>query len=229
VRFASLANQLFPHSGFPTLDKETVFFGPDTYRFSALIQRELRALSLPHGAQILDVGCGTGAGGLVAAMQCADLAPQLTLADISPVALEFARASTALSGLHDVTLHQGDLFNGLPPHYDLIIANPPYLNDESQRLYRHGGGRWGEAVSIRILQEGLPLLAAAGRMILYTGSCIAGGVDHLREALTPLLQSHHCQWRYEEIDPDVFGEELQRPAYSDVERIAVVAVVVRKS
>lgn len=30
------------------------------------------------------------------------------------------------------------------------------------------------------------------------------------------------QWCYEEIDPDVFGEELEQPAYQHIERIALV-------
>ena len=29
---------------------------------------------------------------------------------------------------------------------------------------------------------------------------------------------------YEEIDPDVFGEELENPAYAEVERIAAVVL-----
>ena len=31
------------------------------------------------------------------------------------------------------------------------------------------------------------------------------------------------RWRYRELDPDVFGEELDEPAYADAERIAAVA------
>jgi hypothetical protein len=34
--------------------------------------------------------------------------------------------------------------------------------------------------------------------------------------------------RYREIDPDVFGEELDDPAYRDVDRIALVAVVLTR-
>jgi hypothetical protein len=34
--------------------------------------------------------------------------------------------------------------------------------------------------------------------------------------------------RYEELDPDVFGDELDRPAYAAVERIAAVLVTARR-
>jgi len=33
---------------------------------------------------------------------------------------------------------------------------------------------------------------------------------------------------YRELDPDVFGEELERPAYARVERIAVIGLDVVK-
>ena len=36
------------------------------------------------------------------------------------------------------------------------------------------------------------------------------------------------RWFYEEIDPDVFGEELETAAYSTVDRIAAVVLTARK-
>ena len=35
-----------------------------------------------------------------------------------------------------------------------------------------------------------------------------------------------CDFDYEEIDPDVFGEELEHPPYDRVDRIAVVGVTI---
>lgn len=229
VRFASLGNLLVPHSSFPTADQNAVFFGPDTYRFAALIERELAARPLAPAARVLDIGCGTGAGGLAVAGHAPPGKTVLTLADINPAALEFAHASAALAGVQSVTCHQGDLYNGLPSTpFDLIVANPPYLNDEAQRLYRHGGGRWGEALSLRIVREGLPLLAPGGRLVLYTGSCITEGVDRLHSALQDILGNAGVIGVYQEIDPDVFGEELNNARYGGVERIAAVSLVVHK-
>jgi hypothetical protein len=34
--------------------------------------------------------------------------------------------------------------------------------------------------------------------------------------------------RYREIDPDVFGEELEMPAYRDVDRIALIAAIITR-
>lgn len=227
VRYARLGGLLLPHSSFPTDESASVFFGPDTYRFAALIQRELARWPLGPRPRILDVGCGTGAGGLVAAAALDRADPRLILSDISATALQFARASTALADMPGVGFVQGDLFGAVTGEFDLVVANPPYLNDGAQRLYRHGGGRWGEALSLRIVAEGLPRLAPGGRLVLYTGSAIAGGVDGLQEACRALLAGRDALWTYEEIDPDVFGEELHKPAYAGVDRIAAVALTVR--
>lgn len=228
VRFSTLGDLIFPHSAFPTLHNESVFFGPDTYRFAALIRRQLTMAPLHGGSRVLDMGCGSGAGGLVAATHDRPAPAHLVLADISPLALRFAQASAELAGVPGTTFRQGDLFSSVEGDFDFIVANPPYLNDGAQRLYRHGGGRWGEALSIRILREGCPRLAPGGRLVLYTGSSISHGVDHLGEAIASELAAQACNWTYEELDPDVFGEELQNPAYAEVDRIAAVGVVVHK-
>ena len=39
LRYSTLDGLLFAHSGYPTLEEDAVFFGPDTYRFAALIRR----------------------------------------------------------------------------------------------------------------------------------------------------------------------------------------------
>lgn len=67
VRFSTLYDQLYVHSAFPTLAPDAVFFGPDTYRFAALIRNTLAVEPALASGCIVDVGCGAGAGGIVAA------------------------------------------------------------------------------------------------------------------------------------------------------------------
>lgn len=42
-----------------------------------------------------------------------------------------------------------------------------------------------------------------------------------------VLQSRTVQYHYEELDPDVFGEELEHPPYIEADRIATVVLHVR--
>lgn len=229
VRFSSLRGRLFAHSAYPTTEADAVFFGPDTVRFTDLIEAELQTTPLPHRGRIVDVGCGAGPGGILAALASAQAAPRLVLTDINPRALRFAEANAAHAGCPVEALVQGDLFAPAEGLFDLVVANPPYLNDAAERTYRHGGGRWGEALSVRIVREGMERVAPGGRLILYTGvAMVAGGGDPLLDALRPHLPASGWTWRYRELDPDVFGEELEQPAYQDAERIAAVALVLQR-
>lgn len=229
IRFSTLGDSIYLHSGYPTLAGDAVFFGPDTYRFVSLIGRSLPLPDCSRIRSIADIGCGSGAGGLAAAKLLGDRPYQLLLADINPRALSYAAINAALAGLPDVGLRQGDLYAPLDGTLDLILANPPYLVDAEARLYRHGGGELGCGLALRIVAEGLPRLAAAGTLILYTATPVVAGRDIFREALNPLLRMwRDLDYDYREIDPDVFGEELDNPAYSRVERLAAVSLVARK-
>ncbi|MBI2769033.1 MAG: methyltransferase [Burkholderiales bacterium] len=228
VRFSSLGGQLYAHSSWPTGDADSVFFGPDTYRFAALIEDELRRAPLDTGTRILDIGCGAGPGGVLAALAASEAAPRLVLADINPGALDFARANARLAGLAGVEFAQGDLFHAVQGSFGLVVSNPPYLVDATARTYRHGGGALGSGLSERIVAEGLPRLAPGGRLVLYTGVAMVEGVDPFLEAMRPLLERTAWPWHYRELDPDVFGEELEREAYAHADRIAAVALVVRR-
>ena len=217
VRCSSLGGRLYLHSAFPTVDHDAVFFGPDTYRFAALLER-----LAPSATRAVDVGCGSGAGGLVIADRCA----RVTLVDINPRALAFTRVNAALAGVAAEVM-ASDVLSGVAGDIDLVIANPPYLADPQQRTYRDGGGAHGGALSLRIAVEAVARLSPGGRLILYTASAIIAGVDALQAQLAALLAERGATWTYHELDPDVFGEELDSPAYASVDRIAAVALDAR--
>jgi len=224
VRFSTLGSQLFVHSAFPTDQADCVFFGPDTYRFCAFLERE--AASLP-ARFVVDIGCGSGAGGLVAAR--ASGAPRLCMLDINERALAFARvnASLASSGAERyVEALHSDVLASLQGAPDLIVANPPYMRDPTARVYRDGGGDFGEALAVRIVSESLARLAPSGTLLLYTGAAVVDGDDVFFSAIQQLLSE--SSYRYVELDPDVFGEELEKPGYERVERIAATGLVVTK-
>lgn len=218
VRFSTAGEAIYAHSAFPTTSEDAVFFGPDTYRFLSLLDREV---SSPI-ERAVDIGCGSGAGGLHLADRCS----RLILADINPSAVRFAAINRAIAGRDSAEVVRSDVLDSVDGTFDLIISNPPYLLDDESRTYRHGGGSHGEAISVRIVRESLDHLAENGRLILYSGASIRNGQDLLLGSLAPVLDQDWIRFRYFEIDPDVFGEELERPAYSKIERIAAVALVV---
>lgn len=227
VRAASVGSDLFLHSGYPTTEWDSVFFGPDTYRFCRLIRQMLSGRRAPVGRAI-DIGCGTGAGGVAVArgVPC----EEIIWSDISERALEFCAANLRQTDIPRRQIVKSDLFADIPGTFDLIVANPPYLNDSLHRAYRHGGGEFGSHLSERIVAESLPLMSPGATLILYTGSAIVDGRDPFRANVEALLAdaAASVRWTYEEIDPDVFGEELELPYYQRVERIAAVALVVTK-
>jgi hypothetical protein len=65
-------------------------------------------------------------------------------------------------------------------------------------------------------------------LILYTGVAMTSQSDPFLSTIIPLLAGANCTWSYEEIDSDVFGEELETPAYLHAHRIAAVGLVVRR-
>ena len=225
VRFSTLGERLWVHSAYPTLQADAVFFGPDSYRFCDFIEAELSRRGAPVH-RVLDLGCGSGVGGLIAAR--ASAAEALCLADINPRALALAEVNAALATSPPaVQFAHSDLFSNISGTFDLIVSNPPYMRDEGARVYRDGGGDHGEALSVRIVREALPRLAPGGVLLLYTGAAIVAGQDVFFSAVRPLLAAH--AHRYRELDPDVFGEQLALPGYREVERIAAVGLVVERA
>jgi methylase of polypeptide subunit release factors len=217
VRFSTLDDLLLVHSSYPTVAHDAVFFGPDTYRFCALLGRWA-----PRARTLVDLGCGTGAGGLCLRRR----AETIVLSDINERALVYARVNARLAGAQ-ADVRASDLLAAISEPADLIIANPPYMLDPVGRSYRDGGGAHGEELSLRIVREALARLAPGGTLILYTGAAVVAGRDTFLSAVTPLLNEAGLGFEYEELDPDVFGEELLAPGYEQVERIAAVGLRVR--
>lgn len=225
LRVSSLDGGLFLHSAYPAEAEDAVFFGPDSYRFAALIAAE--AAGLDPAARVVDIGAGAGVGAIAAARLAPGLEPTLT--DVNPSALRLARINAAFARV-TVRTRKADGLKRVAGSWDLALANPPYIAGSDGPAYREGGDMHGARLSLELACAAAERLAPGGRLILYTGAAIVGGRDALREALEPALAARGCSLRYRELDPDVFGEELAKPAYAEVERIAVIAAVaVRES
>jgi release factor glutamine methyltransferase len=219
VRFSSLGKLLVVHSAYPTMSEHAVFFGPDTYRFCALLEQTVQ-----EAETLVDVGCGSGAAGLVLAGR----AQRVILSDPNPLAVRFSRVNAELAGVENVEVRTGSFLEAVTGAPDVIVANPPYLLDPAGRQYRHGGHPLGTGIAQRIARDALDVLRPGGLLVLYTGSPVVDGVDPFRRMLEALFEDSCSTALIRELDPDVFGEDLDSPAYADVERLALLAVVARR-
>ena len=83
------------------------------------------ALELPEGASVHDVGTGSGAVALAVLDERPDL--RVSASDLSPDAVEVARANAARLGLS----LEIEVLGGLPQgRFDLVLANLPYVTDD---------------------------------------------------------------------------------------------------
>jgi methylase of polypeptide subunit release factors len=223
VRVSCVRGRLFLHSAFPTDSDDSVFLGPDTLRFVDFIHAEVGACA-PE--RVIDIGAGAGVGGIIAGELMG--AGRVVLADLNPAALSHARINAAHAGIAVETV-ESDGLSAISPGFDLAISNPPFIFDEGGPVYRQGGGMHGAELSLAWTVDAARKLAPGGRVLLYTGSAIVDGRDALHERLERELPALRCSLRWRELDPDIFGEELAKPHYVEVERIAAIGAVVEKA
>ena len=218
VRVSSIGRRLYFHSAFPTRDEDAVFFGPDTYRYVAALKRDMETLAPPRRA--VDIGAGGGPGAIEVAARFPDA--EVFAADINERALALAGVNARLAGTANVTPRYSDLLQGVDGAFDLVLSNPPYILDPDKLRYRHGGDMHGAGISLQIVDAALERLAPGGTLLLYTGIAIVDGRDVFLDTIRPKLDAACDSWSYEELDPDIFGGQLDCEGYEDVERIAAV-------
>src|SRR5690242_19246221 len=95
-----------------------------------LLAEALAAAGIPPDANVLDVGCGTGALSVAAA----STRPRtITAVDVSRRAVGAARVNTSLRGIRARVLC-GDAFERIAGRtFDLVLANPPYVPGVADR------------------------------------------------------------------------------------------------
>ncbi|WP_028595118.1 class I SAM-dependent methyltransferase [Paenibacillus assamensis] len=81
-------------------------------------------MEIPANSQVLDVGCGYGPIGLIAAKL--NPSGHVTMVDVNDRALALAQENAGLNGVSNVTIHESDGLNALVgKKYDVILTNPP--------------------------------------------------------------------------------------------------------
>ncbi len=111
---------------------------PRWMRTGEFFASQLTPELVPSGAEVLDMGTGSGVCALFAARH----ARKVTAVDINPDAVRCARINVLMNRLEaGIEVLQGDLFEPLAGRrFDLILFNPPFLQgaprDDADRAWR---------------------------------------------------------------------------------------------
>lgn len=142
--------------------------------------------------RIVDVGTGSGCIALALAKELPNA--ELHATDVSPAALEIARANAARHQLeHRIQFHETDLLQEIERNaLDFVVSNPPYVGnseeDEVQLEVRKFeprdavfAGPTGMEVIDRLILEAREALKPRGWLVMEISGTIA---DRVRESLT---------------------------------------------
>ena len=105
------------------------------------------------GLRVLDLGCGGGLVGILAALACGT--ENVVMSDIDPLAVQTSAENAALNGVGGVKLVLSDGFSAIDDTgFDLILSNPPYQSDFS--------------VAKGFIEKGFNRLKLGARMLMVT-------------------------------------------------------------
>ena len=156
------------------------------------------------GLRMVDVGTGSGAIALALAQEFPKA--EIHATDISPAALEIAKANAARLELRDrVQFHETDLLDGLNGKFDIVVSNPPYVGeceeDQVQLEVRKFeprnavfAGPKGTEVIARLIPQAHQLLRIGGWLVIEISGTVA---DPVKELLV--------RWDDVSITPDLQG------------------------
>ena len=113
----------------------------------------LSRVEFAPGMKVLDLGCGCGLVGILAAKACGEA--NVVMCDIDPLAVEIAQRNAALNGVGSVKAVVSDGLSGVDDAgFDLILSNPPYQSDFS--------------VARGFIEKGFNRLKIGGRLLMVT-------------------------------------------------------------
>jgi release factor glutamine methyltransferase len=182
------------------IDRRVLIPRPETEQVVDVALRAARQLrTVGRRLLVADLGTGSGAIGLSLAHELPIDAAEIWLTDVSPDALDVARANCAGVGRNAACVRTalGSWLDALPRgregEFDLIVSNPPYVGDDDAdlddgvrdwepQLALFGGGSGLDATRV-IARDALQWLRPGGVLVLEisarSGRDVAG---LLREA-----------------------------------------------
>ena len=164
---------------------------PETeHVIETVLERVGRAPSPAGPWQIVDVGTGSGCIALALAKELPHA--EIHATEISPAALEIAKANAARLRLERrIRFHQTDLLQGLEEReFDFVVSNPPYVGeleeDEVQlevRKYEPRNAVFAGATGLEVIERLIPqareALKPEGWLVIEISGTIADEVQRL--------------------------------------------------
>ena len=113
----------------------------------------LSFVEFKEGDKVLDLGCGCGVVGILAAKQIG--ANNVVMCDVSENAVQLSKQNAAVNGVDGVTIRRSDGLNEISETgFTLILSNPPYHTDF--------------AVAKGFIEDGFKKLLVGGKMVMVT-------------------------------------------------------------
>ena len=153
--------------------------------------------------RIVDVGTGSGCIALALAKELPS--GKIHATDVSPAALEIARANAARHQLaHRIHFHEADLLAGLDGPFDCVVSNPPYVGESEEdqvqlevRKFEPRmavfAGPTGLEVIERLIPQALLVLKPGGWLVMEISGTIAAGAEHLLQHWREVLITRDLQ------------------------------------
>jgi len=168
---------------------------PETEHLIETVLPLAREISRPR---IVDVGTGSGCIGLALAKELPQAEIQAT--DISPTALEIAKANAArlepqilMERGSVIQFYERDLLEGVvPDSFDFVVSNPPYVGESEAdqvwlevRKYEPRNAVFAGPTGLEIIERLIPqaheALKPGGWLVMEISGTIADGVSRLLE------------------------------------------------
>jgi 16S rRNA (guanine1207-N2)-methyltransferase len=122
-------------------------------RFDNGARALVETMIIEAGDRVLDLGCGCGTNGIIAARRCGSQG-QVTFVDSNLRALALAEHNARAHGVAQFAIVAGSRVEGIEDEFDVVLANPPYYAQLS--------------IAQLFIERGRDLLRPGGRFYLVT-------------------------------------------------------------
>ncbi len=190
-----------------------VWVGSDSVKFAEMNRRHLAGLKFDRA---IELGCGSG----IQLLAIEHLADQLEGIDINPRAVKLTNLSAALNGLSSkLKASESNLFAGLHGKFDLILANPWFIDHEQGGL---------EEIPL-IFAELDNYLLPGGRFAMYFGSYVKNGIDQGKTVTTAFARQKGYDATFWHLGKSLEPEALEKYQQLGISHINSYYTILKKT